>query len=452
MSLHPSQMLTNDTPQRYSILRRQDREIFSVIECESQRRQESIQLIASANIVSAAVLEAMGSYVTDNVVEGYPGQRYFSGCEEMDKLEDLARDRAKQLFGAAHANVQPYSCSQANQAVYLCNLKPGDGLLGMDLKHGGHLTHGAKGTMAARHYASHSYTVDRDSGRIDYDQLLAQAKEVRPRLIIAGASAYPRIIDFKRFREIADEVGAFLLGDMAHIAGLVAAELHPSPVPHAHFVTTSTQKTLRGPRGGMILLGEETAGEFAQRVDRALFPGTQGAAHMHIIAAKAVALGEALQPNFVAYQRSVLNNAKALAENLMQCGFRLVTGGTDNHLMVLDLRRQNITGVEAESRLESVNIMVNKNLIPYDQQPPLVCSGIRIGTAAMTSCGYGPGEMHFIAEMIDKMLSGKPTTQTIQTVRKDVAAFCLRRQAGRHWIRGNSHVAAVSSAKLMEVD
>ena len=452
MSFQPSQMITNDTPQRYSILRRQDHEIFSVIECESQRRQESIQLIASANIVSSAVLEAMGSYVTDNVVEGYPGQRYFSGCEEMDKLENLARERAKQLFGATHANVQPYSCSQANQAVYLCNLKPGDCLLGMDLKHGGHLTHGAKGTMAARHYTSHSYNVDRDSGRIDYDQLLVQAKEVRPRLIIAGASAYPRIVDFKRFREIADEVGAFLLGDMAHIAGLVAAGLHPSPVPHAHFVTTSTQKTLRGPRGGMILLGEKTAGEFAQRIDRALFPGTQGAAHMHTIAAKAVALGEALQPDFAAYQRGVINNAKTLAENLMQYGFQLVTGGTDNHLMVLDLRRQNITGAEAENRLESVNIMVNKNLIPYDQQPPMVCSGIRIGTAAMTSCGYGHGEMHFVAAMIDKMLSGTPTAQTIQTVRKDVAAFCLRRQAGRPRIKGNGHVAAVSSAQLMEVD
>ena len=408
-------------------------------------------MIASANIVSPGVLEAMGSYFTDNVVEGYPGQRYFSGCDEMDKIENLAMDRAKRLFGAAHANVQPYSCSQANQAVCLCNLQPGDVLLGMALKHGGHLTHGAKGTMMARHYTSHSYNVSQDNGRIDYDQILAQAKEVRPKVIIAGASAYPRIIDFKRFREIADEVGAFLLGDMAHIAGLVATGLHPSPVPYAHFVTTSTQKTLRGPRGGMILLGEETAGEFAQRIDKALFPGAQGAAHMHTIAAKAVALGEALQPDFVTYQRGVINNAKTLAEALMQCGFQLITGGTDNHLMVLDLRRQNITGAEAENRLASVNITVNKNLIPYDDQPSRVCSGIRIGTAAMTSRGYGQEEMHRIAVIIDKMLSSDPTAQTIQAVRKEVAAFCFRHQMGRHPIKKNSHVVAVPSETLMEV-
>ncbi len=452
MNIQPSQTITPDAAQRYSILRRQDHEIFSVIERERHRRRESIELIASANIVSSGVLEAMGSYVTDNVVEGYPGQRYFGGCEEMDKLENLAQDRARRLFGAAHANVQPYSCSQANQAVYLCHLRPGDHLLGMDLKHGGHLTHGAKGTMAARHYVSHSYNVGRDSGRLDYEQILAQSKKVRPRLIVAGASAYSRIIDFKRFRDIADEVGAFLLADMAHIAGLVAAGLHPSPVPHAHFVTTSTQKTLRGPRGGMILLGEETAGEFATRIDRALFPGTQGAAHMHTIAAKAVALGEAMRPDFVAYQRGVLENARILAEDLRQCGFHLITGGTDNHLMVLDLRRQHITGAEAETLLESVNIMVNKNLIPYDQQPPMVCSGIRIGTAAMTSRGYGPGEMHVVASMIDRMLNGKPTARTIQSVRKDVAAFCLRRQLGCSRTTDHSHAAAVASATLKEVE
>jgi len=419
------QTTTHEEIQRYAALRQQDHEVFSIIERESRRRQKSIEMIASANIVSPGVLEAMGSPFVNNVVEGYPGQRYFSGCEEMDKLENLGTDRAKRLFGATHANLQPYSCSQANQAVYLCSLKPGDRILGMDLKHGGHLTHGAKVTMTAHYYASHSYKVSPDDGRIDYDQLLIQAKEVRPKLIIAGASAYPRIIDFERFRKIADEVGAFLLGDMAHVAGLVAAGLHPSPLPYAHFVTTSTQKTLRGPRGGMILLGEETAEAFAHRIDRALFPGIQGAAHMHTIAAKAVALGEALQPDFVTYQRCVLNNAKTLAEALMQCGFQLITGGTDNHLMVLDLRRQDITGAEAENRLESVGIMVNKNLIPYDRQPPWVCSGIRIGTAAMTTLGYGLEEMHAITMMLDKMLHSTPTPQTIQEVRKEVAALCL---------------------------
>ncbi len=450
MSRQPLQTPADDELQRYATLRQQDPELFSVIKRERQRRQDSLDMIASANIVSPSVLEAMGSSVTDNVVEGYPGQRYFSGCEEMDRLENLAKRRARQLFGAAHANVQPYSCSQANQAVYLCNLKSGDRILGMDLKHGGHLTHGAKGTMAARHHVSYSYSVDHHSGRIDYDQLLARAKEVRPGLLIAGASAYPRIIDFKRFREIADEVGALLLCDMAHVAGLIAAGLHPSPVPHAHFVTTSTQKTLRGPRGGMILLGEETAEAFAQRIDRALFPGTQGAAHMHTIAAKAVALGEALQPDFVTYQHAVLNNARILAEDLMQYGFQLITGGTENHLMVLDLSRQRITGVEAENRLASVNIMVNKNLIPYDQHSPLVCSGIRIGTAAMTSRGYSQEDMHAIATMIDKMLSDTPTAQTIRSVRQEVAALCLRHRAWYPRVR-DSHTATASSANLMEV-
>jgi glycine hydroxymethyltransferase len=445
------QTTTHEEVQRYAVLSQQDHEVFSIIERENRRRQKSIDMIASANIVSPGVLEAMGSSFMNNVVEGYPGQRYFSGCEEMDKLENLGMDRAKRLFGATHANLQPYSCSQANQAVYLCSLKPGDRILGMDLKHGGHLTHGAKVTMTAHHYASHSYKVSPDNGQIDYDQLLVQAKTVRPKLIIAGASAYPRIIDFKRFREIADEVEAFLLGDMAHIAGLVAAEAHPSPVPHAHFVTTSTQKTLRGPRGGMILLGEETAAAFAQRIDRALFPGIQGAAHMHTLAAKAVALGEALRPNFVTYQRRVLDNAKTLAEALMQCGFQLITGGTDNHLMVLDLRRQNITGEEAENRLESVDIMVNKNLIPYDPQPPWVCSGIRIGTAAMTTQGYGPEEMRALATMIDKVLRGTPTAQTIREVRREVSALGLHHQAERPESKQNGFPAAPSE-ELMEVD
>lgn len=438
MSIQSWKMTEKET-QRYSILCQKDHDIFDIINRENRQQNDTIELIASANIVSSAVLEAMGSSLTDKVVEGYIGQRYFSGCEEIDKLENLAIERAKQLFGAAHANVQPYSCSQANQAVYLCTLQPGDRILGMNLKHGGHLTHGAKVTMTAHHYASYSYQVSRENEQIDYDELLAQAKEIRPKLIIAGASAYSRIIDFQRFRKIADEVGAFLLADMAHIAGLVATGLHPSPIPHAHIVTSSTQKTLRGPRGGLILLGEHSAKQLAHRIDSAIFPGMQGAAHMHIIAAKAVALGEALQPSFVAYQRAVINNAKILAEALMQCGFRLVSGGTDNHLMLMDLRSQNITGKEAENRLESVGITVNKNLVPYDPKKPWICSGIRIGTAAITSRGFGVQEMHSIATMIDKMLNGKPTTQTIQKVRKEVAHLCRRH------VKKNIFTIAVSS-------
>ncbi|MDJ0737296.1 MAG: serine hydroxymethyltransferase [Nostocaceae cyanobacterium] len=401
-----------------------DPEVFEIINREHQRQKENIELIASANFVSRAVLEATGSILTNKVAEGYPGRRYFSGCENIDELENLAIARAKELFGAAHANLEPYTGSQANHAVYLTVLKPGDRILGMDLGHGGHLSHGARFTMTGKHYDCHFYQVAPDTERLDYDQILAQAKDIRPKLIIAGASSYPRIIDFQRFREIADEVGAYLLADIAHISGLVAAGLHPSPVPHAHFVTTSTQKTMRGPRSGIILLGEHSAPEFARKIDSAVFPGVQGAVHVHAIAAKAVMLKEAMSPSFVAYQRQNLENSRILAEDLMARGFRLVSGGTDNHLMLLDLTEKGITGKEAEDRLASVRITVNKNLLPYDSQKPSVCSGIRIGTSATTTRGLGSKEMHCLADLIDKMLSSEPTVNIITKVRDEVSRLC----------------------------
>jgi glycine hydroxymethyltransferase len=408
----------------HSLLSDSDPEVFAILEREKKRQNENIELIASANFVSRAMLEATGSLVTNKVAEGYPGHRYFSGCDNIDDLENLAIARAKQLFGAAHANVQPYSGSQANQAVYLCALKPGDCILGMDLGHGGHLSHGAKFTMTGKHYSSFFYTVDPDTQFIDYDQILALAKSNRPKLIIAGGSSYSRSIDFKRFREIADEVGALLLADIAHIVGLIAAKQHQSPIPYAHFVTTSTQKTLRGPRSGLILLGEHSAPKFARKIDSAVFPGMQGAVHMHAIAAKAVMLGEALKPSFVTYQRQILENAKCLANQLIQRGFRLVSGGTDNHLFLIDLRPQGLTGKEAEERLAQVGITVNKNLIPYDSQPPKISSGIRLGTPAITTRGFGLEEMHSIADMIDNMLNNVPTDRTIQEVREEVARLC----------------------------
>ncbi|NEP66394.1 MAG: serine hydroxymethyltransferase [Moorea sp. SIO3A2] len=398
-----------------------DPEVFAIIERENQRQKDNIELIASANFVSRAVLEATGSILTNKVAEGYPGRRYFSGCENIDELENLAISRAKELFGAAHANLEPYTGSQANHAVYLTVLKPGDRILGMDLGHGGHLSHGAKFTMTGKIYDCHFYKVDPQTERLDYDQILAQAQEIRPKLIIAGASSYPRIIDFQRFREIADQVGAYLLADIAHISGLVAAGLHPSPVPHAHFVTTSTQKTMRGPRSGMILLGEHSAPEFARKIDSAVFPGVQGAVHVHAIAAKAVMLKEAMSDSFAAYQRQNLENSRILAEDLKSRGFRLVSGGTDNHLMLLDLTEKGITGKEAEDRLASVRITVNKNLLPYDSQKPTVCSGIRVGTSAITSRGFGFEEIHCIAELIDKMLSSEPTVNTIAKVQDEVS-------------------------------
>lgn len=407
-----------------SSLRTGDPDIFAMVSREGQRQNENIELTASANFVSSAVLEATGSLLTNKVAEGYPGNRYFSGCEYIDEIENLAIARAKKIFGAAYVNVEPYSGSQANQAVYLSVLKPGDCLLSMDLGHGGHLSHGAKVTMTGKNYDCRFYQVNPETERLDYDQILALAKEVRPKLIIAGASSYPRRIDFQRFREIADEVGALLLADIAHIAGLIAVGLHDSPIPHAHFVTTTTQKTLRGPRGGMILLGEHSAETWGRKLNSGIFPGMQGAVHMHTIAAKAVMLKEALEPSFATYQRRTLENARILAEELIERGFRLVSGGTDNHLMLLDLRSKGITGKEAEERLFKVGITTNKNLLPYDPEKPRVCSGIRLGTPAITTRGFVPEEMPCLADLIDKVLTDQPSAPTLDFVRKEITRLC----------------------------
>ncbi|REK55447.1 MAG: serine hydroxymethyltransferase [Thermobacillus sp.] len=377
-------------------LRKQDPELVKALGLELQRQRDNLELIASENIVSRAVLEAMGTVLTNKYAEGYPGKRYYGGCEYVDIAEEIARNRAKELFGAEHANVQPHSGAQANMAVYLAVLKPGDTVLGMNLAHGGHLTHGSPVNASGLLYNFVAYGVSEDTHTIDYEEVRKAAFKHRPRLIVAGASAYPRIIDFEKLGEIAREVGALLMVDMAHIAGLVAAGLHPSPVPHAHFVTTTTHKTLRGPRGGMILCRKS----WAQAIDKAVFPGTQGGPLMHIIAAKAVALGEALQPSFKTYAENVVKNAKTLAEALQAEGLSLVSGGTDNHLMLVDTRNLNITGKDAEHVLDSVKITVNKNAIPFDPTSPFITSGIRIGTPAVTSRGMGEEAMKTIAGVI----------------------------------------------------
>lgn len=378
-----------------------DPEVFQAIESERRRQNETIELIASENFVSRAVMEAAGSVLTNKYAEGYPGRRYYGGCEFVDIPESLAIQRAKELFGAEHVNVQPHSGAQANQAVFFAVLQPGDTILGMALPHGGHLTHGSPVNLSGKWFNVVSYGVDPETERIDYDVVRSLAKEHRPKLIIAGASAYPRIIDFAKFREICDEVGAMLMVDMAHIAGLVAAGLHPSPVPYAEFVTTTTHKTLRGPRGGMILC----KAEFANAIDKAVFPGLQGGPLMHIIAAKAVALKEASDPSFVIYQKQILRNAQALAETLLERGHRLVSGGTDNHLLLVDVKAKGLTGKEAEEGLESIGITVNKNTIPFDQESPFVTSGIRLGTPAATTRGMDEEAMKVIGEIIDDMLT-----------------------------------------------
>lgn len=382
-------------------LKRQDPQIAAAIQAELDRQRHKIELIASENFVSPAVLEAMGTVLTNKYAEGYPGRRYYGGCEHVDVVEQLAIDRAKQLFGADHANVQPHSGAQANTAVYYACLEPGDTVLGMNLAHGGHLTHGSPVNFSGRTYRFVAYGVDPKTHRIDYDAVEALAREHRPKLIVAGASAYPRIIDFARLREIADAVGALLMVDMAHIAGLVAAGLHPSPVPYADFVTTTTHKTLRGPRGGMILC----KAEHAKAIDKAVFPGIQGGPLMHIIAAKAVAFGEALQPSFREYSERIVANAKALALALMDRGFKLVSDGTDNHLMLVDVRSVGLTGKEAERRLDDVGITVNKNAIPFDPEKPTVTSGIRLGTPAVTTRGMDTAAMVEIADIIRLVLT-----------------------------------------------
>jgi len=391
-------------------IKAQDPEIYQAIMLEVNRQRTKIELIASENFVSEAILEATGSPLTNKYAEGYPGKRYYGGCEYVDIAESLAIERAKQLFGAEHVNVQPHSGAQANTAVYFAVLEPGDKILGMDLSHGGHLTHGMKLNVSGKTYHSDFYQVDPITARIDYDKLMEQAKIVRPKMIVAGASAYPRIIDFAKFRAIADEVGAYLFVDMAHIAGLVAAGLHPNPIPYADFVTTTTHKTLRGPRGGIIMCREQ----YAKQIDLAVFPGQQGGPLMHVIAAKAVAFKEALTDEFRTYQGNILKNATALANGLQDRGIALVSGGTDNHLMLMDLRGTGVTGKVMQLRLDDVNITSNKNTIPFDPEKPFVTSGIRLGTAAVTSRGMTTDDMIEIAELISMTLTD------IETKREEI--------------------------------
>ena len=402
------------------IVRKTDPEIADAMELELSRQKNKIELIASENFVSEAVMQAMGSPLTNKYAEGYPGKRYYGGCEYVDIVENLAIDRAKKLFGAEHANVQPHSGAQANMAVFFAMLKPGDKVLGMSLADGGHLTHGSPVNMSGKWFEIIPYNVSEKDMLIDYEEVRRLALENKPKMIIAGASAYPRIIDFKKFREIADEVGAYLMVDMAHIAGLVAAGLHPSPVPYAHFTTTTTHKTLRGPRGGMILC----SAEHAKQIDKAVFPGTQGGPLMHVIAAKAVSFKEALSEEFKTYQKQIVLNAAALANGLMKRGINLVSGGTDNHLMLVDLRNMNITGKEAQHNLDEVNITCNKNGIPYDPQSPFVTSGIRLGTAAVTSRGMDEPAMDEIADLIYLTLKDFETNK--EKVKTGVASLVKR--------------------------
>ena len=395
-----------------------DPEVFAACDREMQRQQHNIELIASENIVSKAVLLAAGSVLTNKYAEGYPGKRYYGGCVYVDEVEEIARERAKKLFGAEHANVQPHSGANANLAAFFALLQPGDTVLGMSLAHGGHLSHGSPVNISGKYFHVVSYGVDAETGRIDYEEMRKAALACKPKMIIAGASAYPRVIDFAKCREIADEVGAYLMVDMAHIAGLVAAGVHPSPIPYADVVTTTTHKTLRGPRGGMILCKEA----LAKQIDKAIFPGTQGGPLMHIIAAKAVALGEALTDDFKAYQRQIVKNAKVLSEALMAKGLTLVSGGTDNHLMLLDLRGTDVTGKELEHRLDEVHITANKNAIPDDPQSPFITSGLRIGTPAVTSRGFKEPEMEKIAGFIADILGDYDKHK--ERVTAEVIALC----------------------------
>ncbi len=400
----------------------QDPEVAKAIEMEEGRQENKIELIASENFVSRAVMAAQGSVLTNKYAEGYPGKRYYGGCEYVDIVEDLARDRIKKIFSADHANVQPHSGSQANMAVYFAMLQPGDTVLGMNLSHGGHLTHGSPVNISGIYFNFVEYGVDKETETIDYDKLRELAHKTKPKMIVGGASAYPREIDFKKIAEIAEEVEALVMIDMAHIAGLVAAGLHSNPVPYAHFVTSTTHKTLRGPRGGLILCKQE----FAQKIDKAIFPGIQGGPLMHVIAAKAVAFGEALQPEFKKYQQQIILNAKALAKSLQSRGFRLVSGGTDNHLVLLDVRSKALTGKVAEKILDDVGITVNKNTIPYDPESPFVTSGIRIGTPAVTARGMKEPEMDKIAQAMDLALTAGDETSKLDSAKKIIAEVCAK--------------------------
>ena len=405
-----------------SFLEQIDPEVFSAIQKETDRLEQNLELIASENVVSEAVLEAQGCIMTNKYAEGYPGKRYYGGCQFVDEVESLAIARAKELFSADHANVQPHSGTQANMTVYLAVLKPGDSYLGMNLAHGGHLSMGSPVNFSGMLYRVIPYGVSERTETLDYDEVERLAKEHRPKLIVAGASAYPRIIDYARFRKIADGVGAMLMVDMAHIAGLVAAALHPSPVPYADFVTTTTHKTLRGPRGGMVLC----RAEHAKTIDSKVFPGMQGGPLMHVIAAKAVALKEALSPDFKCYQQQIVKNAQALAQALMSQGFRLTSGGTDNHLMLVDLRKSELTGKVAQEALDKARITVNKNAVPFDTRSPFVTSGIRLGTPAVTTRGMKEREMEQIGDFIVRALNHVANEETLRTIAKEVGELCRK--------------------------
>jgi glycine hydroxymethyltransferase len=418
--------------QFYGTMTARDTTIFNLIDSEEQRQLNGIELIASENFTSPAVMEATGSVLTNKYAEGYPGKRYYGGCEVVDQIEQIAIDRARELFGAAYANVQPHSGSQANTAVFHAFLKPGDKILGFDLSHGGHLTHGSPVNFSGRLYEAHFYGVQEETGRLDYDNILAIAKNVKPQMIIAGASAYSRDIDFKKFRAIADEVGAFLLADISHPSGMIATGLLSDPIPHCHVVTTTTHKTLRGPRGGLILMGEDfdnpfgvalkngTLRKMSHLLDMAVFPGNQGGPLEHVVAAKAIAFGESLEPEFKAYMEQVKKNANAMAEAFVKRDYHLISGGTDNHMMLIDLRNKDITGKAAEQSLVKAEITANKNMVPFDDKSPFVTSGIRFGTAAITTRGLKEADMETVVDLIDRVLSNPDDKNNTAAVAKDV--------------------------------
>jgi len=420
-----------------SIVKEKDKKIYDIIQSELNRQNNYLELIASENFTSKAVLETAGSVLTNKYAEGYPGKRYYGGCIHVDEAENLAIDRAKRLFKAEYANVQPHSGSSGNMGVYLAYLQPGDCIMGLDLSHGGHLTHGSKVSFSGQIYNSVTFQVKRDTGLVDFDDLLKKAREYKPKIIICGASAYPRTVEFEKFREVADEVGAFLHGDICHNSGLIAAEMHPSPFPHCHVVSTSTHKSLRGPRGGIILLGSDYENPFgkvapksgrvkmmSELIDSAVMPGIQGGPLMHIIAAKAVAFKEALEPSFKTYIRGVLDNAQCFAEEFKSKGYELVSGGTDTHLVLIDLQNKNISGKAAEIALDEAGITVNKNMIPFDPKSPFVTSGIRIGSPAMTTRGMGVDEARIIVDLIDQVILNHDNKEKIQSVKKHVNELC----------------------------
>ncbi len=420
-----------------SVLKKQDKEIFDIIESEFNRQNDYLELIASENFTSKAVLETAGSVLTNKYAEGYPGKRYYGGCIHVDEAENLAIERAKKLFKAKYANVQPHSGSSANMGVYMAYLEPGDCIMGLDLSHGGHLTHGSKVSFSGQIYTAITFEVKKDSGLVDFDDLLQKAKEFKPKIIICGASAYPRTVEFEKFREVADKVGAVLHGDICHNSGIIAAEMHPSPFPYCHVVSTSTHKSLRGPRGGMILLGEDyenTLGKVAPKsgrvkmmselIDSAVMPGIQGGPLMHIIAAKAVAFKEALEHSFKSYIKNVLDNAQCFADEFKNKGYNLVSDGTDTHLVLIDLQNKNISGKAAEIALDEAGITVNKNMVPFDPKSPFITSGIRIGSPAMTTRGMGVDEVRVVVDLIDQVIMNHDNKDKINTVRSSVNELC----------------------------